>query len=339
MTSRELAKLAGVSQATVSLCLNDSPLVADKTKEKVLKLVKEYKFELNSQARALKMQKSNAVGIIFPKHFVDFNVNPYFNIVYTRIRRNLLKFGIDLMVIYDNEFKNSSEYVLKLMRKGKIDGLISFKTDFTSELSGYFEEKKIPCIYLLSDEGRYFGKPCVITDTAYGASLVADCFADCGFDKVMTVATDIETSDSSARTRDFAKQLEKRKVPFQKKDILYFNRYAFEEGRTLAVNHFSMIKEREYQAAYIQSDTLALGFMEGLKRMGMRLPDEMKIVGHDDQPMDTWFYPTLSSVTSLGEDAAKAVSRLVINELNGKGDPDAKIIFKPSLILRESCHL
>ncbi len=78
ITSKELAKLAGVSQSTVSRALNDSPLISEVVKSKIKKLAIEYRFEMNSQAKSLRTRKTDTIGILFPRFFMNLSTNLLF---------------------------------------------------------------------------------------------------------------------------------------------------------------------------------------------------------------------------------------------------------------------
>ena len=98
ITSVELAKLAGVSQSTVSRCLNDSPLVSDETKARVKKIAEEYSFQFNTNARGLKTNRTGVVGYIFSEDFSGFANHYIQSDLYYRIRMQLLEHGIDVVV-------------------------------------------------------------------------------------------------------------------------------------------------------------------------------------------------------------------------------------------------
>ena len=90
ITSVELAKLAGVSQSTVSRCLNDSPLVSEETKARVKKLAEEYSFQFNTNARGLKTNRTGVIGYVFSEDFTGFANHYIQSDIYYRIRMQLV---------------------------------------------------------------------------------------------------------------------------------------------------------------------------------------------------------------------------------------------------------
>ena len=101
ITSVELAKLAGVSQSTVSRCLNDSPLVSEETKARVKKLAEEYSFQFNTNARGLKTNRTGVIGYVFSEDFTGFANHYIQSDIYYRIRMQLVKEGLDLVPVFD----------------------------------------------------------------------------------------------------------------------------------------------------------------------------------------------------------------------------------------------
>ena len=101
ITSVELAKLAGVSQSTVSRCLNDSPLVSEETKARVKKLAEEYSFQFNTNARGLKNQPHRCDRICILRGFYRLANHYIQSDIYYRIRMQLVKEGLDLVPVFD----------------------------------------------------------------------------------------------------------------------------------------------------------------------------------------------------------------------------------------------
>ena len=150
MTSREFAKLIGVSQPTVSRALNNSSLVAPETKEYVLKKAREYKFELNSQAQSLKTSRTGTIGILFPKHFISMNNNLMLAHVYDCIQQELSSFDYDIMVIYyDSNSRDFSRFE-RSIRKKKVDGFLVLRMELMDEEMELIQQHQVPCVFMMN---------------------------------------------------------------------------------------------------------------------------------------------------------------------------------------------
>ena len=128
ITSVELAKLAGVSQSTVSRCLNDSPLVSEETKARVKKLAEEYSFQFNTNARGLKTNRTGVIGYVFSEDFTGFANHYIQSDIYYRIRMQLVKESdiVDTDQQSDNRIamKGNTVSFFPSRRVSAIDGLM-----------------------------------------------------------------------------------------------------------------------------------------------------------------------------------------------------------------------
>ena len=100
MTSRELAALAGVSQSTVSRVLNNCDHVSDRKRQKVMELARIYNFELDGNARSLKTQKLNRVGVFLSDYFVGFDRNLFWSNIYSKLHTELREKGLTALPVY-----------------------------------------------------------------------------------------------------------------------------------------------------------------------------------------------------------------------------------------------
>jgi LacI family transcriptional regulator len=148
ITSKEIALIAGVSQSTVSRSLNDSPLISEKTKERIRKVAKEQGFVFNANARSLSTNKTNTVGIIYPDNFNDFSVNLYFSSLHNQLRESLEKENLDLIVSFaENKFTKTNN-IERLIKCQKVDGLIIVKSKLDHQTVNYLKSSKIPFVFM-----------------------------------------------------------------------------------------------------------------------------------------------------------------------------------------------
>ena len=148
MTSRDFAKLIGVSQSTVSRALNNSDLVTPEKKEYILRKAREYNFQLNSQAQSLRTSKTGTIGIMFPKHFVGMTENSMLAYVYDEIQKELSHFDYDIMVIYYDRDADDFSSFERIVRKKKVDGFLVLRMELSdNEIEAYRGIQGSMCIY------------------------------------------------------------------------------------------------------------------------------------------------------------------------------------------------
>ena len=148
ITSVELAKLAGVSQSTVSRCLNDSPLVSEATKARVKKLAEEYSFQFNTNARGLKTNRTGVIGYVFSEDFTGFANHYIQSDIYYRIRMQLVKEGLDLVPVFDEGKYGEFFSIEKSISNRRFDALIFNRPQVDERVKSLLHETKIPFIYI-----------------------------------------------------------------------------------------------------------------------------------------------------------------------------------------------
>ena len=150
MTSREFAELIGVSQATVSRALNGSPSVCEKTRIYIEQKAEEYGFVLNSQARSLKTSKTQTIGVLFPLNFDSLSKNLMFTHISDQLQRELSRRGYDIMIVYDHDPELKSNTFERVIRSGKVDGLINFRPQLLEREIDLIEKFHVPFVSLHS---------------------------------------------------------------------------------------------------------------------------------------------------------------------------------------------
>mgnify|MGYP000792178593 FL=1 len=150
MTSREFAELIGVSQATVSRALNGRSSVCEKTRIYIEKKAEEYGFVLNSQARSLKTSKTNTIGVLFPLNFDSLSKNLMFTHIFDQLQRELSRRSYDIMIVYDHDPEMKSNTFERVIRSGKVDGLINFRPQLLQREIDLIEKFRIPFVSLHS---------------------------------------------------------------------------------------------------------------------------------------------------------------------------------------------
>ena len=128
LTSKEFAKLLGVSQSTISRAMNDSDLVPEEKKRMIRQKAVEYGFVLNSQARGLKTNRTGTIGIIFPTHFVGMGTNLMIAHLFDLIQKELDRYSYDIMPINDCNNSNGISVLERIIRCRKVDGVILMRS-------------------------------------------------------------------------------------------------------------------------------------------------------------------------------------------------------------------
>ncbi len=340
ITSKILAEKLGISQSTVSRALNDSPLVPEEKKNYIRQKAAEYNFVLNSQARSLKTNHTGTVGIVFPKHYTGMNNNLMLAHVYDQIQKELINYGYDIMTIgnnYDNNEGNGLTAFERIISCHKVDGFIVLRLGgFNSREQELLRENNIPCVgmlhvipnvdflnYFTSDgqysgyaAGKYLGKFKEYTPAFLAFSVKA-------------VAVEI-----NKRLAGFRSGLLEAGVTLRDENIMSCD-LSIESAYTFVMTHQEFFKKQKL-AMLTCGDVLGLGVCNALNSIGLKMPEDVQVLGMDDVPLASWIYPRLSSMHIPVEEMVSEGCAALYELINGKENRCIHKIYKPRLVIRDT---
>ncbi len=337
MTIRDLARLAGVSVATVSRSLNDSPLVQEATKQKILKLADEMGFELNAIARGLATSKVNTIGVILPVEYDQFGHQLYYSSLLSDLRGTLERANYDIIVTFSTNRFTGKSNILSLVNRKKVDGLIILQETLEHELLDFLEKKNVPYIFShYPPSSEDISVDAVYPDHLWGGKLAGEHLASLGCRRMMCISAENKINEFTLRVRGFARALMAEGLDFFEEQVLYVP-LTFNDGYRIVREHASVFQAAD--AVFVVTDLLAFGVIAGLKDIGLAIPQDISVVGYDDIPLAAMLKPTLTTVHQPREDIAKKTCRRLIEKIQHPEKSLAKIkeTIRPHLIVRESC--
>lgn len=331
ITSKELAKLAGVSQSTVSRALNDSPLISEEIKSKIKQLAKEQRFEMNSQAKSLRTSRTDTIGILFPKFFMNLSTNLYFTYLYDTLQEELSKYEYDLLIIYDSKMKDQLSPLEKIIKRKKVDGLILVKSDLSSYEQEILNRSPLPYISIFCNYYEDEGNSKYAINTFDGGFLAGSYFAKQQEYSPLYFGSLMDSSDSSNRYKGFESGWKA-----SGGDVKTIHTITSEMSVTSAyqtvMDNISLFSEK--RAVYVYNDMMACGMLHALKDMNIQVPEQVQIIGNDDIPLASWMHPKLSTLRFPTQQIIRlGCQRLVREIVSGKREIE-NIHLSPELILR-----
>lgn len=277
LTSRDLARQAGVSQSTVSRVLAGSPLVKAETRERVLRVLEEHSYTPNALARAMKTGRTNTVGV-----FMTRVKSPFHAALLDTICRAL--FDSELHMVLWNLEHDSDESAAEAARRNLVDGFI-----FTSALSGTTAERQavqsgIPSVLVHRGLDNLECDQ-VIGDNRAGSAQVAEYLVHGGHTSIGLVTGGMDASTIRDREQGFCSALKEYGVDLPPHLIV---RGASDHQEGHAAVRQLMNSETPPSAIFAVTDLLACGVLDGARSMGVRVPDDLWVVGFDNVDMAAW---------------------------------------------------
>lgn len=326
ITIKDVAKESGVAISTVSNVLNNVDVVAPETRQKVMDAVDKLKYVPNMNAKFLKSNKKNTLGLFLPSVQGDF-----YKMLMQSIHLQFMRNGYMLNIYVSNG--NTSEEIYGMIISSGVQGAIVFNEYLSDEYIHRIAKTKMPIIFIDREiSGDHMSS--ILIDNAKGAALATEYLIKQGHRRIGYIHG-IDNSDDCKRYQSFCEIMNKYKLPLEEDIILrgYFEEaIAYSEMRVLLMKGIAMP-----DAFFCANDEMAWGCIRALTEAGVKVPDQVSIVGFDDNTLAAFYSPPLttihSPVTELGSRSALELMRLVEND-----EPTEGIIasLSPELVIRES---
>lgn len=331
LTLDDIAKMAGVSRATVSRVINDHPNVRQALRDRVKDIVENTGYQPNLAARSLVSQETKLIGLVIPRSVHGFFTDPYFPRLVEGISQacNQYEYSLSLSLFYTEE--DERDLFPKVTRKGFLDGIIVQATGLGDNIAPPISEWNIPFVFA----GRPMNAPDVSyvdVDNVAGAYSAIVYLAQLGYQKIATITGALNTSVGIDRLEGYRQALQARG--------LVVNDQMIAEGDFTETSAYFATKRlvaNQPQAIFVASDTMAIGAYKALREMGLSIPDDIALIGFDDLPPSTITDPQLTTIRQpIRRFGYKAVEILLDIIQNGP-NPPRRIIFDTELVIRGSC--
>ncbi len=327
VTLQDIAKAAQVSVSTVSRALSNSdhPINLD-TRERILRIAQEMGYKPNLLARGLRKDKSYSIGVI-----VD-NIDSIFAPTIIRGIQDALKVaGYTCVIVnsdWDIELEHGSAHEL-ISRS--VDGLIFVDTWLHSDDPG-LEDLKVPCVFI----NRVFSRGnCICPDDRYGARLATEHLIKLGHTQIAFINGPQGWVASENRLSGYCDTLESHGIPFEPHLVLNGD-WDAPSGYQCAMQLLQL--DERPTAIFAANDIMALGAIYASREAGLQVPDDVAIVGYDDQDIGRLANPTLTTVCMPSHEMGQRAVQSLLEQLDQAGPRTTGLSYVPgALIVRESC--
>ena len=313
MTIKDLAKKSGYSVATVSRVLNNHPNVSDKAREEISRLVEEYGFQINTNARQLK-QHANSILVV-----VKGTSNEMFAEMIETIQSLVDKTHYPLHVDYMDEDGNEVLRAIQLCREKKPLGIL-FLGGNSRNFQKDFGKIEIPCVLVSNDaSGLPFDNlSSVCTDDRQAARCAMDSLIAQGHRKFVIVGGDREVSDTSRlRYEGCLQSFRKHGIAYDEELDYQGVRFSYQDGYNATQQLIA--NERTFTALFAFSDVMAIGAIRALHNNGLRVPKDVSVMGFDGLMLGSFLVPQLSTVIQSARIMAQRSVEILLNHIEHGG--------------------
>ncbi len=329
-----IAKTLGISVATVSKALNDYPDVSKKTRDLVNNLAKELNYRPNAFAVNLRTKESKTIGLIIP-----VVVHYFFSNVIKGVISEAEKKGYLVIILYSNEsYELEKKQVNLLLSKG-VDGIIISMANETANYNHLNEvlAQEMPLV-MFDKIAKIVNCSKVIIDDRKAAYTATQHLINTGCKRIAHYRGALLPQNSIDRFLGYKQALLDNNLPFDSSLIYISEDLSFEEGKT---HTKQLLKEHNnVDGIFINTDLVAIGAMTELRSQGVKVPEDIGIVGFSNWFMSSIVSPTLTTIDQpgyqMGESAFKQLYEEIIARKNKIPIVPKTITIETSLVKRES---
>ncbi|MUK88241.1 substrate-binding domain-containing protein [Ornithinibacillus sp. L9] len=332
LTIKDIAKLANVSPGTVSKVINKTGNISQQTIEKVNAIIEETGYQPTFSAKSLATKKSNLIGLIYAGNINAEMNHPFFNDVVNSFKNAVGNLGYDILVFSNNKFSRDKQDYLARCVHFQLDGCLIIAGDRIEEATHALDQSHIPCvgvdIALNGPKSSY-----VTTDNHKVAEQVVTHLYLNSIKEVAFIGGPEYSVVSNIRKESFIRHMNL--FGMNTKDEWVQHGDYFEESGYQAMNRI-LEHSSIPQAVFAVSDMMALGALRALKEKGVRVPEDIKVIGCDDIEACRYSDPSLATVKQDKDKMGKLAAYMLHDLINGAADPNS-VMVDPELVLRDSC--
>ncbi len=351
VTLEDVARVAGVSRATVSRVINATRNVDPAIREQVERAVVQTGYVPNRAARSLVTRRTDSVALVVSEAerrnvegpFVGrVFTDPFFGRMVTGMLSVLRPRGIQMALMLADDAQSRTQ-LLGYLRQGHVDGVVLISSHVTDALPRQLVDLRLPAVL----SARPVPQPprpapsaqtpatatitYVDVDQGAGARMAVEHLVARGRRRIATISGPLDMPASQDRLAGFRAALAERGLPEP----------ATAEGDFTQQSGAAAMKQllaeaQDFDGLFVASDLMALGALPMLSRAGRRVPDDVAVVGFDDSSAALACDPPLTTIHQPVEEMAAEMATLLLRQIEHPGQPVASAIFHPTLVVRES---
>lgn len=329
VTIKDIAEKANVSVATVSRVINNkSKGVGEDTRKRILELVEQYHYQPSAVARGLVTKKSKIIGLIIP----DIT-NPFYPKLAKGVEDVAHERGYNIILCDGNNSEEKEANYLDFLNEHYVSGIIYNNFHNISETTlNKILKGSLPLVFIDS-KIDVPGCKCVYIDNQKAMYDLIQYLIDIGHRRIGFIAGPLGSYSTDERYKGYLKALEDNQIPLDE-DLMVQGDYVLTEG----YNAMGRLLDRNVDMTVVAccNDLMAIGALEKLEEQGIKVPDELSLVGFDNIDMTRLVRPKLSTVAQPIYEMGREAAQMIINTIEGISKIKRDKVFQPEFIIRDS---
>ncbi|HEY8348087.1 MAG TPA: LacI family DNA-binding transcriptional regulator [Symbiobacteriaceae bacterium] len=328
VTIKDVAREAGVGLATVSRVLNNSGPVSPETRERVLAAARALGYVPNLHARSLVSRATGTVGLIIP----DIT-NPFFPAVTRGVEDAASQAGYTVFLCNTDNDPAKEETDVRKLRERCVDGIIFVGSQARRKRLERLLQDGIPVV-VTDREVPDLDADSVLVDNNWGARAAVRHLIDLGHTRIAHAAGHRQTPTGQDRYAGYCAALEEAGLPVDE-SLVFWGEFTIESG--IQAGQVLLGRSPRPTAVFAGNDLIALGVIRAAREAGLRVPEDLSVVGFDDIPLAALVSPPLTTVRQPAYEMGRLAMTMLLERMSGRVTGAGRHhVFRPELILRGS---
>ncbi len=328
VTLRDVARRARVSVSTAARALGGYGYVSPATRERVLRAARALDYHPNAVARSMIKGRTHTLGVV-----VSDSSNPFFAAVVRGVEDVALPYGYGILLCNADEDPRKEAMYVSMLRQKRVDGIIvSPSGESPGALAGLLAAG-IPVVQV-DRRVRGLATDAVVVDNRAGVFAAVEHLVRLGHRRIALIGGPGRLYTGRERTRAFRDALRRLGLPLVESWLLE-GTFKVDSGYRLAARLFE--SSPRPTAVFVANNLMTIGALLWFKQAGVRIPDDIAVVGFDDMDWAPILTPPLTAVAQPTFDLGKTAATLLLGRLQDPFRPPRLVVLPPRLVVRESC--
>lgn len=325
-TMKDIARLAQVSTSTVSHVINGSRFVSDEIREKVMRIVVELNYTPSYIARSLKVKATKTIGLL-----VTATNNPFFSEVMAGVEQYCQKNQYNLIIATTGGDAKRLQQNLQTLIHKQVDGVLLMCGD--SRFQADMELTVSLPLVVMDWWFTELNADKILDNSEHGGYLATKSMVDAGHQKIGIITGNLRKSVAKNRLQGYKKALSEANIVLNP-DWIVESHFDF-EGGIVGAQKLLALSDRP-TAIFCCSDTIAIGAYQAIQNQGLRIPQDISIMGYDDIELARYLFPSLSTISQPKAELGKLAVETLLQRIQEPNENYRTLVLEPTCILRES---
>ncbi len=332
VTILDIANELNITFSTVARALNDHPAISIATKKAVKEVAERLNYQQNKIASSLRSGKSNVIGVLVPSLEVSF-----FSSVINGIEKVMNENGYYILLYQSNESSVKEQHGINTFLQARVGGILASVSKETVSADAYWDivNQAIPLLFFdrsLED----IDVPTVTVDDYKGGFIATEHLINEGYRKIVHINSNSKIGIFKERLRGYKDALKAYDIALDEQ-LIFKGNFSIRLGKSIIESLIN--KGIEFDAVFAAEDYTAMGVLEALQNAGIKVPDEVGVIGFANESFTSLVNPSLSTIDQQNAKMGEEIAKLFLSKTKSKSfykSKPEKIILEPLLIARKS---